>query len=252
MNGIIGQLILMSMYSVRKDISWHTACYIIEHIHSIKDMSIRELAEACAISTASAAKFTRLFDVSSFTEFKEQLERSLYVRETQIRSRCASMDLDETKKNMTFLFPEMRWDEFLSSLKSAVSLIHEHPRTVLTGALFPLSLSAEFCEDMCVFGRPVLVSQMVSDTVNTDDFRQNDLLFIITITGRIFRLYPGNYSLFKETDRDILVLSQLDMRAYTEHFIQVPGREDHEKYNVFLLDVFTLLKYLYAKTYMHM
>ena len=60
MNNVLSLIFLLSQNTLKNDLMYNIAFYIIEHINEMEEKSIKQLSEECFTSTSSIIKFYQL------------------------------------------------------------------------------------------------------------------------------------------------------------------------------------------------
>lgn len=251
MNTLISKLLMILNSEHSDSINFTIAKYILDHIDKVLEMPVNQLAEACYCSVNSIRKFCRYLGYESYARLKDALSSSLRTRISQIRERYALYDIDEMYRQIQIIVPETDIPALKQQIDQAADLIENFDTVAFCGANYPLMLTLNFQEDMVIFGKKVNVHKYMSGAIDENSLSKDELLFVITITGRLLNLNNGNKSILKRHNDHVILIAQRSSAEIMTNNIVVPGKDDDERYNVFLLYVFSLLKYTYLAKYPH-
>ena len=156
MNNVLSLIFLLSQNTLKNDLMYNIAFYIIEHINEMEEKSIKQLAEECFTSTSSIIKFYQMIGFNSYSEFKRQLLSNLEARGLQLYEKHQYLTEDELMNKIDmFSIDKIDRESFISRMNNIVSYILDKKRIYFYGAVFPINLIQSFCEDMSVMKIPV-------------------------------------------------------------------------------------------------
>lgn len=89
--------------------------YIIKNIDKVKKMNIRELADACHVSTATINRFCHKLDCNGYSEFKIQLR--IFTAKNKIP------EVDNELNVLLQFFDYSKQEDFKENIRKAVELI---------------------------------------------------------------------------------------------------------------------------------
>lgn len=161
----------------------HIARYILSHRDEIKDLSVKEMADRCAVGTGSISRFCRAVGLKDFNELKILLEEDYqefqlhdtsdlkvhYLNEVynRLKQVCDSVDMDQIKR-------------LCDDLKSYDSV-------GILGLLKSGGIALNMQSDLLMLGKHVFshinFHEQIRYLENTD---QNDLIIIFSYTGSYF------------------------------------------------------------------
>lgn len=249
MNTLISKLLMILNSDAKESLNYTIAKYILDHILEVKDMPVNQLAEACHSSSNSIRRFCNALGYDSYTRLKEALVSSMRTRSAQIEERFSLYDPDEMYRHLEVIVPQKDLNELKEEVSRAARMVHGFETVAFCGANYPLMLTLNFQEDLIMFGKKVNVHTFTSNTIHEAQLNEQELLFVITLTGRLLSLNPANKNILSRHSSHIILVSQLGGFSQDENHIRIPGTEDDERNNVLLLYIFNLIKYTYWKTY---
>lgn len=253
MNTVISLLILFTFNSLNEDIYSEIAQYILKHLDKIESISAKDLAYSCHTSISTLNKFLDLIGIESFKKLKSLLSSTRKGRLEQIEYRYAHLNEDNIINSIELLSQNHINKEILKEdIEKLINYIYQSKNIYLFGAIFPLSLSLNFIEDMYIFGKPIYLKQMNFKN-NVFHFNQDDLLIIMTITGRFLTQNRQSFLNIYQTSAKKVIISQNNSFSsfHLDLFIKLFGEDDHENENLVLLEILNLVKYKYFVKYIN-
>ena len=255
MNTILSLLLSVITSSFSFDEKMTIAIEIIEAVANgtFKDMTAKELAERCYVTTNRLRSFCQYLGFHKYNDMRDALLQRVDVRKEQLLHHVS--ETDEKKLLGTIAFVAGRdFDKnvFLSSLQELNDLIYQSSQVIITGAVFPESLSLHYQEDMIVMGKKVYSLPIAHDFVvpGVDE----DTLFInISLTGRIMEYFYPSFMEFLSQYHHQAVITGNEKMVEEYDFssrILLPIEGDEEEGNTILLLTLQLLKLDYYKRYM--
>lgn len=155
MNTVLSLIFLLSQNTLKTDLMYNIAFYIIDHIHEMKDKSIKQLADDCYTSTSSIIKFYQLIGFDNYSEFKRQLLSNFEVRRIQLHEKCRNITEEDLMDKMDmFSLQKLDRKDFLNRINQIVDHILEKKKIYFYGTVFPVNLVQSFCEDMSIMKIP--------------------------------------------------------------------------------------------------
>lgn len=255
MNTIISMLLLFVYNSLNKDVYYDIAVYILDHLDEMESISIENIAHNCHTSTITIKKFYNLLGIESFKKFKTLLNDTRVGRLEQIKFRYSQINEEEIFEQVKILSHNklLRKEVFMSDIEKVVDFIYDAKRTYINGAIFPLALTLNFVEDMKIFGKPFYIEQL-NYKYNMNDYNEDDLLFIITITGRYLMQNKQSFLKMYESSAKKVILTQNSIfQTFYVFDCMIPlyGSDDSETENLIVIEILNLIKYRYFMKYIN-
>ena len=231
MNTIISMLLLFVYNSLNKDVYYDIAVYILDHLDEMESISIENIAHNCHTSTITIKKFYNLLGIESFKKFKTLLNDTRVGRLEQIKFRYSQINEEEIFEQVKILSHNklLRKEVFMSDIEKVVDFIYDAKRTYINGSIFPLAL-----------------------TLN--DYNEDDLLFIITITGRYLMQNKQSFLKMYESSAKKVILTQNSIfQTFYVFDCMIPlyGSDDSETENLIVIEILNLIKYRYFMKYIN-
>lgn len=207
MNNVLSLIFLLSQNTLKNDLMYNIAFYIIEHINEMEEKSIKQLAEECFTSTSSIIKFYQMIGFNSYSEFKRQLLSNLEARGLQLYEKHQYLTEDELMNKIDmFSIDKIDRESFISRINNIVSYILDKKRIYFYGAVFPINLIQSFCEDMSVMKIPVHGMQ-ISRGKNQIVEREG-VHIIISLSGRYMQTRYDEYQMLCQMNKPTVLLSK--------------------------------------------
>lgn len=169
--------------SNNKDLTYYVAKYIVENISHIDEVSLQDIADGCFVSVPTVKQFFKKFDYGNYLHFKEKLKVDLTVRLDQISRGYDSFNplrLENAMKHISNGLQE--FDE--TNLDSIVLEITRCKRVIIVGSPTITPILSNFQVDLITMGKTVIISSLING--NTFEFEEDDLILMISGTGRLF------------------------------------------------------------------
>lgn len=248
MNTVISVLIVYIFNSYQKDVYYVLAKYLLEHITDVETISIDTLAKECGTSSTTINKFCRQIGLDNYKHLKIMLSNTKNGRLDQIIKRYSKFDKEQFY-NMIGVVDER--EQFEACIDRVVDLIHDANTIYMIGAVYPLSLTINFVEDMILFGKNITFEQ-IGFKDNIESLSENDLLFLITITGRVLKLNKQYFlKIIKMKSKKIAISQNAlinDLFSFDE-FIQLINTNHNEIENAIIIEILNYIKFVYFHKY---
>lgn len=252
MNTVISMLLLFTYNSLNKDVYYYIAIYILDHLDDIENISIEKLAQDCHTSTVTIKKFCKLLGIDSFKKFKSLLFMTRKGRMEQIQFRYSQMDEEKLFNQIKYLSqkPVIK-DQFIKIIDGITNLIHECNHIYITGATYPLALTLNFIEDMKIFNKKIYIKQL-NYKYDDYDFKENDLILFITMTGRILSQNKQVFTkLYKTNTKKVIMTHNSVFQSFYcfDYLLFLQRNDDSEVDNLLIIEILNFIKYKYFMKY---
>ena len=207
MNTVLSLIFLLSQNTLKNDLMYNIAFYIIEHIYEMENKSIKQLAEDCYTSTSSIIKFYQLIGFDNYSEFKRQLLSNFEVRKIQLHEKHQNLtEEDLMNKIDMFSIQKIDREDFLNRINQIVDHILDKKRIYFYGTVFPINLIQSFCEDMSIMKVPVHGIQ-ISRGRNKISEREG-VHIILSLSGRYMQIRFDEYQMLCNTNTPTILFSK--------------------------------------------
>ena len=248
MNTVLSLIVMLSQNTLKSDITNVIATYIIEHMNSMQDKSIKQLAEDCFTSTTSITKFCLLLGFDSYSEFKKQLLTNFKTRKMQLEEKHHYIDaLELFEKINDFSEEKINQEDFFNRIHQLISLIKEKKKIYFYGAVFPLALTQSFIEDMSVMN-VVVFNRQISRGHNSFE-KQDGVHIILTLSGRYLETKRNEYKkLCEENQPSILISKETEYIGNVTMNIPMPKTKSTDYDDLILLLLLDIIKLKYYES----
>lgn len=240
MNTLIGKLILFINTTIKHDLNYIIALFIIEHYSKIEHLSIKSLIDECFVSRTSILRFCELFGFHCWQDFYNELMKSRNIKRNQLESHYNL----EFQSNYYNQFIQIYHDSSIRHTIEKISqIVKESHRIYLFGAIYPLSLSFEFQTNMISIGKKVYVDYRSLDDIKYD-FNENDLAIIMSASGRYMRECTKKFhQIYFSSSKKVLItfLEPLETLDKIDYYIQLPSTQQIYDYNFQIMYFLELL-----------
>ncbi len=207
MNNVLSLIFLLSQNTLKNDLMYNIAFYIIEHINEMEEKSIKQLAEECFTSTSSIIKFYQLIGFNSYSEFKRQLLSNFEARNLQLYEKHQYLTEEELMDKIDmFSIHKINREDFMNRMNCIVNYILEKKRIYVYGAVFPINLIQSFCEDMSVMKIPVHGMQISRG--KNKIIKREGVHIIISLSGRYMQTRYDEYQTLCQMNKPTILFSK--------------------------------------------
>lgn len=172
--------------SNNKDLNYYIAKYIIENINHIGSITLQDVADGCFVSVPTVKQFLKKFGYSNYSIFKERLESELDVRKDQIYRGYKIFNKKRLAAAVSHLVDYPLEFNDKMKLKLIIKEIAQSQRVIIVASPTITPILFNFQIDMISMGKTVIMSSLLKD--NSIEIEDNDLIILISGTGRLFYL----------------------------------------------------------------
>lgn len=252
MNILISRLILYVNTTMKLDIHYELAMYIIKNYAKANQMNIKSIMEDCFVSRASITRFCQLFGFDSWMSFHNELIRTQRIKNEQLKNRFLKWDTARHYQHLAYFCGLHEDDEVIQEWKKMIAQIVEtisqSERIYLFGAIYPLSLCTEFQTNMISLGKVVYQDYQSHEDVHFE-FTDKDFSIVLSATGRYVRECSKKFHqiYFSSSRKMMMTLSdQFDTLSELDYYIQFPQSHHMIDYNYFIM---TFLEIVFMEYY---
>ena len=170
--------------SNNKDLNYYIAKYIIENINHIGSITLQDVADGCFVSVPTVKQFLKKFGYSNYSIFKERLESELDVRKDQIYRGYKIFNKKRLAVAVSHLVDYPLEFNDKMKLKLIIKEIAQSQRVIIVASPTITPILFNFQIDMISMGKTVIMSSLLKD--NSIEIEDNDLIILISGTGRLF------------------------------------------------------------------
>lgn len=185
------------------DLFYHVAKFMLEHLADFDAMSLQDLADGSHVSVPTVKQFLRRFDYSNYTAFKRRVLGERDSRLDQIRRGYDLCDMTlltgiaQSVSNAPLAAPE--------TMDAIVDELVRCGRVIVIGSPTIVPVLSNFQIDLSVMGKPVILSSQIKSHIV--DFRPDDLILLISGTGRLFLSEDHLQSILGQSRNRIVIFS---------------------------------------------
>ncbi len=208
MNTVLSLIVMVCQNTLKDDVMYTIAQYILEHVYDLREMNIKSFSENAYVSTTSIIKFCQMLGFNSYSEFKNQFLATLQMRGMQLSEKNRLLTMDILFSQLESLTNDhIDKEKLFKQIDEIVQHIHEDKSLHLFGATFPLALAQSFIEDMAVMHIPVYVHQ---NHFGENDFTrcEKGVWLIMTLSGRYIESNRNEYHQLCSMNQQTILISR--------------------------------------------
>ncbi len=229
------------------DYMYRIGRYIVAHYTEMKCITIQDLIEE-GFYEGDILNFCRHLGFFSYNDFKDKLIMDQQTRLSQISLRMIGTNSDDCLKHLNISVTE---DAFKRLIDEVVEVIFKNNRVIIVGDLYPNSIAVELQTDLISLGKDVM---MFHHFDNDFQFKEDDVVFFLTATGRTFRNNAMKMRAKGLCDAYIVLVTQNKKYEQFEeicadYIIHVLGKFDGIEFNHQLMYIFDMLRIRYYQKY---
>lgn len=159
---------------------------ILDHFKQLNRLSLSQMAELCGVSPARLKKFIKEIGYESYTDMKRFNTVQSYTEE-QLTQRMMTYDvLSQQNQFLKYAHREEEKLELQKRIEKVVRKINEARTIYLAGSLEMVSLALNFQTDLFQMDKRCYVIKDKADLEFYHPGGEQDLVIIMTMTGRLF------------------------------------------------------------------
>lgn len=192
---------LSTIASLKKDsTNSQIATYLLDHLESLKEMGIKQMANECHVAVSSISRFCTEIGLSDFAELKELLlSTDLYFEEysySSSKKQRLKDYSDKVKESIDMVVDSMD----MSLIEKLCKEIKNHSNVAIFGLLKAGSVALNLQGDLLMLGKQVYTHisyhEQIQYILNAN---KDDLIIILSYTGSYFE-YTNLRTLQKRLD----------------------------------------------------
>jgi DNA-binding MurR/RpiR family transcriptional regulator len=249
MNVLLSRILKYLNGALTYDDYYKFCTWLVAHYLEMEEMTLERVVREAGIPEESVRAFITLLGFAGdWDAFHEKFMQHHFTRLDQIRGRMIGLSSRELLKTME---KDMSDDEMLAYISTICEQIDRHKRTVLIGALYPMSIAVEFQTDLITFGKNIVQFHSFDPDMQ---FTGDDMIIFISATGRAMRNFMNaNQKKHPENACSLLITQnpayKLEEHRISDYVLKVPGRYDGLDFNYQLMHIFDLLRIHYYQQY---
>ncbi|MBM6931670.1 MurR/RpiR family transcriptional regulator [[Clostridium] spiroforme] len=255
MMSIVGMLLVMIFDSYDKNsINYILAKYFIDHIHEIENMTLKELSLDSHVSISAINRFLKLLGFNSFKQAKSYVKVGFDLKLKQIRNRYTYFSIEKELDKVEYLSGKnIDREQFVEQIDTLVDMLYNNQNIIILGALYPSAIFLNFLDDMVYFQKKCeFIWRNTVDYSSHIEAKEGDILFIVSLTGRLLLMKNGLYSQIQNTKgKTVLISGNESLWDKADLFIKIPTSKGEEKedQNTVLVELLSIIKFKYYEKY---
>ena len=232
--------------SNNKDLNYYIAKYIIENINHIGSITLQDVADGCFVSVPTVKQFLKKFGYSNYSNFKERLESELDVRKDQIYRGYKIFNKKRLAVAVSHLVDYPLEFNDKMKLKLIIKEIAQSQRVIIVASPTITPILFNFQIDMISMGKTVIMSSLLKD--NSIEIEDNDLIILISGTGRLFLSDDNLVSILGNKANKVIIFSgetKINFHYNVFEVINILSNNEMFETEYLLLYYFDLIKFYY-------
>lgn len=230
------------------DYMYRIGNFIVKNYTKMSCYDLEEILKEGHFTKEEMKNFCKHLGYDSFKEFQDRLLLDHQIRLSQIQLRMHDMNIGQYIEHLNISVSK---EEFLQLIDELCDLIFKNQRIVIVGSLYPSCVAVDFQTDFITFGKEVVEYHHFDQSFQFDE---NDLVFIITATGRtmeslVKEMVPQNICQAYLT----LITQNIKYKNFdnvcADYVIHVLGKYDGLQFNYQLMMIFDLLRVRYYQRF---
>lgn len=241
-----------------RDVNYDIAFEMVRNYQRLPDMSISEIAEMCFVSTSTISRFCKFLGYQNFTEFKEHLGVSFYIKTDYSKSLTAYLGKDKEvahdifKNEIINNINQMMTPENLETAEQIAEAIHGSKHIAFFGSHYNLNVGKHFQKKMLMMGKYVeLYTDWDEQYESAVKLNGDSLALVLSVECSYLSRYASIWSAIVDSGAEIALITQNVNSTFSsipDLVMQcgVTNRDNSGKYGA-LLAVDMLIMTYYAK-----
>lgn len=176
--------ILLACYNGEKiDSVHHTLSkYLLEHIDQLEDLNIRDMADACFVSTSTISRFCKSIGLSDFNQLKQEFYDIDFYRDQKFNQDFSLLDIANE-------IIELHHTLDMSQINKLIKDIYSYKNVAVFGSMQALNPAIFLQQELYVSRKIVCCKEGYKNQL--DYFKQatsEDLIIIFSATGSYFNI----------------------------------------------------------------
>lgn len=232
-----------------QDTNYNIAYYLLMHYYEIPQMTLQEIADACYVSVSTLNRFFRIFDLKKFTIIKDLMIVHATARLTQLEERYRRKNNQQINQLLQLVLNEQDYQLItdVEIIKRCCQMINAAKRIILIGSNEMMDSLLRFQGDMTMMRKLVVQNTIYSNNYIKPD--NDDLVVLLSMTGRIAELKPSLIKALMESKNNLICVGYKNFLANRSVFLKIPNYLDEALENMILDNYFQNITYQYCEDY---
>lgn len=163
------------------------ASYILDHKEEMKDIGIKDMAEACHVSLSSISRFAKEIGLRDFNELKEIIRMTNLSFEEASEHREPQSLINVYESRVKKSIDQVVQTIDVSSVQRLVKDLKTYEKISSFGLLKAAGAAISFETDMLMLGKQVYTNVSYAEQIRyMEEAGRNDLILIFSYTGTYF------------------------------------------------------------------
>ena len=197
----------------KQDNNYFIAQAILRSFSKIPKMTIYELAEECFVSTAAISRFIRILAFSSYTEFKQAVEKEIDIVSDYSKKVIQPVEqrekfLDEFTSNLLINLRYAKEHLSISELETVVSAIYETENVAVFGLEFAAFMGQHLQSKLASMDKIIRIGFTVEEQLKiVEESSPDSLVLIFSMEGGFFYFSEKVIAALKKKGIKIIVFT---------------------------------------------
>lgn len=197
----------------KQDNNYFIAQAILRSFSKIPKMTIYELAEECFVSTAAISRFIRILAFSSYTEFKQAVEKEIDIVSDYSKKVIQPVEqreefLDEFTSNLLINLRYAKEHLSISELETVVSAIYEIENVAVFGLEFAAFMGQHLQSKLASMDKIIRIGFTVEEQLKiVEESSPDSLVLIFSMEGGFFYFSEKVIAALKKKGIKIIVFT---------------------------------------------
>lgn len=197
----------------KQDNNYFITQAILRSFSKIPKMTIYELAEECFVSTAAISRFIRILAFSSYTEFKQAVEKEIDIVSDYSKKVIQPVEqreefLDEFTSNLLINLRYAKEHLSISELETVVSAIYETENVAVFGLEFAAFMGQHLQSKLASMDKIIRIGFTVEEQLKiVEESSPDSLVLIFSMEGGFFYFSEKVIAALKKKGIKIIVFT---------------------------------------------
>lgn len=242
-NDTLSNMFIMANNCYFNYIEFEIARICIENYNALKTLNIQEFSDHCYISKQSIRKMIKKLNYNNYTDFRNSLLMWEVARHEQIIERYKKVDINKMKKSLNSFsmtnnaINQQKIDSFINKIKKS-------KRVIIISRKELCGYFLDFQIDMLLMGIIVFVYPTEDNLII--DYKEDDMIILISMTGRIFTHINDMLShIFESHTYKMIITMNHNLQTYFDDIILIDSSTDDFECNYIVKLYFDCIRYYY-------
>ncbi len=205
--------------------------YILQHISTLHDANIQDIADACAVSKSTISRFCRRTGFQTYHEMKEEIDTFHPYRDSFFHVPLVDEEgtyLQKVARQISFLDQNLNYDQ----IRKLAEEIYNHDRVMMMGSMQAMNPAANLQQDLFASNKICRApGSFVLKEEAINKAKPKDLVIIFSNSGLFFErmnLKPRSYAKLNELTVWMITGNENAIQLpYVDYMIHVPNNNSY-------------------------